>query len=106
MLFLRPGSQAHLLATLLSVVGEYPTSALHLLGNERVYRALVNKLTEVQTIRDTQTDAGDYSLTITGAGGFNGERTYDYTIAKAPLKITVDNKEVTYGDQVPEYTVT
>ena len=56
MIYLRPGSQAYMLASLLSVVGEYPTSALYLLGNERVYRALVNKLTDVQIIRNPETD--------------------------------------------------
>ena len=55
---------------------------------------------------NVQKDAGDYTLTVTGAGGFEGERTLDYTIAKAPLKITVDNKEVIYGDEIPTYTVT
>lgn len=39
MLYIRPGSQAQQLITLLSIVGEYPVRSLHLLGNERVYKA-------------------------------------------------------------------
>lgn len=84
MLFLRPGSQAHLLATLLSVVGEYPTYALHLLGNERVYRALVNKLTEVQTIRDTQTDA-ELTVRLLKLSGKTREKSIRFYKAGLPI---------------------
>ena len=45
MIFVRPGSQVHRLITILSVVGDFPIQSLHLLGNERVYKVLVNKLT-------------------------------------------------------------
>ena len=51
------------------------------------------------------TNAGSYALTITGAGAFEGEREVAYTIAKAPLNVTAENKEITYGDAIPDYTV-
>ena len=54
---------------------------------------------------NNQTNAGDYTLKITGTGTFRGETTFDYTIAKASLKVMVDNKVVTYGDEIPDYTV-
>lgn len=48
MLYIRPGSQVRQLLTLLSIVGEFPVRSLHLLGNERVLKALVHKLTTAQ----------------------------------------------------------
>ena len=68
MLYIRPGSQAQQLITLLSIVGEYPVRSLHLLGNERVYKALIHKLTTVQTYRlpQTETKMTTRLLTITG----------------------------------------
>ena len=44
MLHFRPGSQAWQLITLLSAVGEFPFRSLRLLGNERVLKSLVTKL--------------------------------------------------------------
>ena len=46
MIHMHNGSQAGSLAAILSVVGEYPYSSLHLLGNERYLRKLVRKLTD------------------------------------------------------------
>lgn len=51
MINIRPGSQAHRLVTVLSIVGEYPVRSLKLLGNERVLRDLVHRLTMPQTLR-------------------------------------------------------
>ena len=50
--------------------------------------------------------AGKYTLTIMGHGTFTGERTIDYEIKKAPLTVTANNEEITYGDLVPAYSVT
>lgn len=55
MLTLRPGSQVHRLVTMLSTAGEFPVSSLHLLGNERVLRDLVRRLTTQQVLRNPQT---------------------------------------------------
>ena len=68
MLYIRPGSQVRQLLTLLSFVGEYPFRSLHLLGNERVYKALVHKLTTVQTYRfpQAETELTTRLLTVTG----------------------------------------
>lgn len=57
MIHFRPGSQVWQLITLLSFVGELPYQSLSLLGSERVYKALVSRLTTVQTFRNFQTDA-------------------------------------------------
>lgn len=57
MVHFRPGSQAWQLITLLSFVGEFPYRSLSLLGSERVYKALVSRLTTVQTFRHFQSGA-------------------------------------------------
>ncbi len=54
MIHMHPGSQAGTLATILSVVGEYPYSSLHLLGNERYFRKLVHKLTEKNELYNSE----------------------------------------------------
>ena len=48
MLTVRPGSHVHRLITVLGLAGEYPVRSLDLLGNERTFKALVNKLTSVR----------------------------------------------------------
>ncbi len=55
MLYFRMGSQLHRMVTMLSVVGEFPMCSLYLLGNERVYKALIHKLTKQETIRNCVT---------------------------------------------------
>ncbi len=55
MIYFRTGSQVRRLAALLSVVGEYPTNSLYLLGNERRYKDLVHTLTKRQILRNCET---------------------------------------------------
>lgn len=78
MLYIRPGSQVRQLITLLSFVGEYPVRSLHLLGNERVYKALVHKLTNAQTYRlpQTETEITTRLLTVTGKANNKTVRLY------------------------------
>lgn len=78
MLYFRPGSHAGRLFTLLSVVGELPNSAIHLLGNERVYKAMISKMITRQTIHNSQTDAEMICrlLTMTGKGSAKSVRLY------------------------------
>lgn len=78
MIHFRPGSHVHRLVMMLSFVGEYPVYSLHLLGKERVYKALVHKLTTTQTFRNDQTRT-EYTcrlLTATGRGGDKTIRLY------------------------------
>ena len=58
MITLRTGSHALNIITLLSVTGEFPMRSLKLLGNERVLKALVHKMTTPQDSRlpHTQTE--------------------------------------------------
>jgi len=51
MVTVKEGSHVHQLLQLLSISGEFPASSLHLLGNERVVKALVHRLESVQDIR-------------------------------------------------------
>ncbi|MCM1508877.1 MAG: hypothetical protein NC177_17355 [Ruminococcus flavefaciens] len=78
MVHFRKGSQVWQLVTLLSVVGEFPVSALHLLGNERVYKALIHKLIQQQTIRNSHTgmEMTCRLFTITGKGSLKTIRLY------------------------------
>lgn len=70
MLYFRFGSHASRLLTVLSVVGEVPNSAIRLLGNERVCKALVVKMTKAHKVRNLQTEAEINSqvLAISGKG--------------------------------------
>lgn len=55
MVYFRPGSHLCRLCALLAVTGEIPVKSLYLLGSQRVYRALVAKLTEPQMIVNSET---------------------------------------------------
>lgn len=51
MITLRPSSHVYELLILLSYVGEFPYTSLHLLGNKEVWRKLISKLTQEQDYR-------------------------------------------------------
>lgn len=70
MVHFRPGSQVWQLITLLSFVGELPYQSLSLLGRERVYKALISRLTTAQTLRNFHTGAEMTIklLTVSGTG--------------------------------------
>lgn len=55
---------------------------------------------------DSTVNAGTITMTITGIGNYVGTVTKTYSISKAALTVTAENKEITYGDAVPTYTVT
>jgi hypothetical protein len=73
MITVRPGSHVHRLISLLSVAGEIPTSALSLLGSERVLAALVHKLESVQDIRFDKSGQV-YRVRLIQVSGKKGER--------------------------------
>lgn len=56
MITIRPGSHVHTLLSILPFVGEYPMSALRLLGSVRSYKDLIHKLTQVQEFRFPDSD--------------------------------------------------
>lgn len=70
MIYLRTGSQALSILTLLAVTGGYPTASLRLLGKERVIKALVHKMTTPQTYRfpQTETEITGRLLNVSGCG--------------------------------------
>lgn len=78
MVYFRPGSQIWQLIMLLTIVGEFPVSSLHLLGNERVYKTLIHKLTQQQTFRNSQTgiEMTCRLLTISGKSSYKTIRFY------------------------------
>lgn len=78
MLYFSPGSHAEILLSLLSVVGEYPMSAIHLLGNERVYKAMMRGMCEKEIIRNTETgkEISTKILAVSGKGADKTIRLY------------------------------
>ena len=57
----------------------------------------------------TVKDAGEYTATAAISNGnyvLTGPTTQNFSIGKATLTATADDKSITYGDAVPEYTVT
>ena len=56
MITIRPGSHVHTLLSILPFVGEFPMSALRLLGSVRSYKDLIHKLTQVQEFRFPDSD--------------------------------------------------
>ena len=78
MIYVRSGSRADFIITLLSIVGEFPYSAMKLLGDERVYRKLISKLSEKQSY--CHTDSGEVLtvklLSVSGRGQLKTVRLY------------------------------
>lgn len=70
MITVRPGSQMHLLVTVLGIVGEYPIRSLGILGNKRAYRELTHKLTKPVVLRQPDTNQRICSklLVLSGKG--------------------------------------
>lgn len=78
MVHFRPGSQVWQLITMLSFVGEFPYRSLQLLGNERVLKALINRLISPQIYHNTLTDDTMTCrlLTVSGKGPHKTIRLY------------------------------
>ncbi|ANU53082.1 hypothetical protein I5Q82_16060 [Acutalibacter muris] len=78
MVTFRPGSHVSKLVALLSFVGEYPFWSLDLLGSERVYKALIVRLTQPEHFVNSQTGAEmDCRLfNLTGKGTAKSVRLY------------------------------
>ena len=70
MITIRPGSHVHTLLTVLSFVGEYPVTALGLLGSVRSYKDLIYKLSMPQEFRfpDREERFHCRLLTVSGKG--------------------------------------
>ena len=51
---MRKDTQLYRLISLLSVCGEYPVRSLHLLGNKRMYRKLVDECMQPLTVRNPE----------------------------------------------------
>ena len=78
MLHFTPGSHAHRLITLLSVVGEYPMNSVCLLGGVQVYKTLIRKMCEKQVVRfdDTGEEFETKLLNVSGKGQSKTIRLY------------------------------
>ena len=73
MITIRPGSHVHTLLSILPFVGEYPMSALRLLGSVRSYKDLIHKLTQVQEFRFPNSDERFTCRLLNVCGRGNGK---------------------------------
>lgn len=73
MLYFRSGSHACRLFTVLSVVGELPNSAIHMIGNERVCKAMISKMLTSQTIHNSRIDMEMTCRLLTMSGKGSGK---------------------------------
>lgn len=74
MIYLKPGTAAYNLLQLMAVVGEFPVSALELLGNRRTYRTLVTHFERVQDIAFTESNRR-YTLRLLSVSGKGKHKT-------------------------------
>ena len=84
MITIRQDSRVFILLTLLSYVGEFPLSSIHLLGSKEAWRKLIHQLTMPQTYRfpDSSDRVNCKLLLITGKG-----RTKSIRLSKSALNI-------------------
>ncbi len=90
-------------------------AALDLFGSDDmqfVYTYTGRNGTEYATAADNRADyptwAGEYTVTVSSKNTnyeLIGTRSADYTIAQRQVKVTAENKEVTYGEDAPAFTV-
>ena len=60
------------------------------------------------TLSDAPVNAGSYTVNITTKAGTNykaGERSFEFEIKRAPLRVIADDIKLTAGDDIPQYTV-
>jgi len=84
MVNVKAGSHVHQLLQLLSVAGEVPASSLHMLGSERVIKALVHRLESAQDIRFTQ-EGQIHRTKIFQTSGYREMRTVRLNKGALPL---------------------
>lgn len=84
MILLRPGSHAFQLISVMSVVGEFPTSALYLLGNERTMKTTVRYLTEHELVRNPITGE-NLTCRLFGVSGRGAGKTIRFYRAGLPV---------------------
>ncbi len=78
MITIRPGSHVHRLLILLSYVGEIPMSSAAILGSEKTWRALIQKLSSPQEFRfpDSKERITCRMLSVSGRGKLKTIRLY------------------------------
>ena len=100
MITIRPGSHVHTLLTVLSFVGEYPVTALGLLGSVRSYKDLIHRLTMQQVFHfpDSEERFTCRLLTVSGKGKRKSIRLH-----KSALPLLQYWDEDAYGNYMAEY---
>ena len=100
MITIRPGSHVHTLLSILPFVGEYPMSALRLLGSVRSYKDLIHKLTQVQEFRFPDSDER-FTCRLLNVCGRGNRKTVRFHKSALPLLKWWD--EDMYGLYMEEY---
>ena len=76
-------------------------------GDGKLNRVLTNRETN-EVLTSDPVDVGEYRVVYRVSEGQNyteGSISYDFAITQAPLVITAEDKNVTFGSKAPEYTV-
>lgn len=76
-------------------------------GDGKLSRVITNRETN-EVLTSDPVDVGAYRVVYSVSEGKNyteGSVSYDFTITQAPLVITAEDKNVTFGFKAPEYTV-
>ena len=84
MVTVKAGSHVHQILQLLAISGEFPASSLHLLGNERVVKALVHRLESVQDVRFSL-EGQTYHTKMLQVSGYRDMRTVRLSKGAIPL---------------------
>jgi len=75
-------------------------------GSEQTQPITVTEGITYELTGNKATNVGSYVLTVKGTGNHTGSITLDWTIAKAKLTITADNKVIYIGERLPTLTYT
>ena len=95
MITVKAGSHVRQLLELLSITGEFPASALSLIGNERTLKILIHKLESIQAVRVADNDEIIRAKLITVSGKRNA-RTIRLAKGALPVLRSIDANAADY----------
>ena len=75
-------------------------------GKEQTQKVTVTEGITYEVTGDKGTKAGEYELTVKGTGNYTGSVNVKWSIAKADVTVTADNKVIYVGQALPKLTYT
>lgn len=75
-------------------------------GTEQTQAIIVTDGITYEVFGNTGTNAGDYTLTVTGTGNYAGSVNMDWSIAKASASVVANDAGKIYGEDDPALTAT